>query len=73
MSRDVPVAAAMMTQLARFAPEAHIDAAVDTLMRTSQSEFPVVDAAGELVGVLSRADLIRALSSSVPMRRSPTP
>ena len=47
MSRDVPVAAAMMTQIAPLAPEAHIDEAVDTLMRTSQSEFPVVDAAGD--------------------------
>jgi stage IV sporulation protein FB len=66
MSRDVPVAAAMMTQIARLAPEAHIDEAVDTLLRTSQSEFPVVDADGKLVGVLSRADLIRALKERGP-------
>ncbi len=69
MSRDVPVAAAMMTQIARLAPEAHIDEAVDTLMRTSQSEFPVVDGAGALVGVLSRADLIRALKQLGPDAR----
>ena len=43
----------MMTQLARLAPEAQIDEAVDTLLRTSQSEFPVVDADGRLVGVLA--------------------
>jgi stage IV sporulation protein FB len=66
MSRDVPVAAAMMTQIARLEPQAHIDEAVDTLLRTSQSEFPVVDAAGMLVGVLSRADLIRALKMLGP-------
>jgi stage IV sporulation protein FB len=66
MSRDVPVAAAMMTQIARLEPQAHIDEAVDTLLRTSQSEFPVVDAAGVLVGVLSRADLIRALKMLGP-------
>lgn len=66
MSRDVPVTAAMMTQIARLAPEAHIDEAVDTLLRTSQSEFPVVDASGILVGVLSRADLIRALKQLGP-------
>jgi Zn-dependent protease/CBS domain-containing protein len=66
MSRDVPVSAAMMTQIARLAPEAHIDEAVNTLLRTSQSEFPVVDAAGVLVGVLSRADLIRALKQLGP-------
>ena len=66
MSRDVPVSAAMMTQLARIAPEAHIDEAVDTLLRTSQSEFPVVDAMGHLAGVLSRGDMIRALKQLGP-------
>src|SRR5438067_10423355 len=69
MSRDVPVSAAMMTQIARLAPDAHIDEAVDTLLRTSQSEFPVVDAAGRLAGVLSRADLIRALKTLGPDAR----
>src|SRR5436190_2067388 len=66
MSRDVPVSAAMMTQIARLAPDAHIDEAVDTLLRTSQSEFPVADATGRLVGVLSRADMIRALKQLGP-------
>jgi Zn-dependent protease/CBS domain-containing protein len=66
MSRDVPVSAAMITQFARLAPEAHIDEAVDTLLRTSQSEFPVADADGRLVGVLGRADMIRALKQLGP-------
>jgi Zn-dependent protease/CBS domain-containing protein len=66
MSRDVPVSAAMITQFAHLAPQAHIDEAVDTLLRTSQSEFPVTDATGKLVGVLSRADMIRALKQLGP-------
>src|ERR1700756_1299353 len=45
MSRGVPTSAAMMTQFATLAPEAHVEDAVQTLLRTSQSEFPVVDAA----------------------------
>jgi Zn-dependent protease/CBS domain-containing protein len=69
MSRDVPVAAAMMTQIAWLAPEAHIDEAVDTLLKTSQSEFPVVDAGGNLAGVLSRADMIRAIKQLGPDAR----
>src|SRR5207237_6701385 len=69
MSRDVPVTAAMMTQIARLAPDAHIDEAVDTLLHTSQSEFPVVDASGTLAGVLSRADIIRALKQLGPGAR----
>ena len=50
MSRDVPVSAAMMTEIATLTADEHIDAAVETLLRTSQSEFPVVDGERRLVG-----------------------
>src|SRR5579872_3273094 len=44
MSRDVPVTAVMLTDFATMTPDEHIDTAVETLLKTSQSEFPVVDA-----------------------------
>ncbi|EJW13044.1 Putative zinc metalloprotease [Rhodovulum sp. PH10] len=66
MSRDVPVSAAMITSYATLAPDEPIEAAIETLLRTSQQEFPVVDPAGRLVGVLSRADMIRALKNVGP-------
>jgi Zn-dependent protease/CBS domain-containing protein len=66
MSRGVPVTAAMMTQFATLTPDEHVNAAVETLLRTSQSEFPVVDGAGRPVGVLARHDLIRALKERGP-------
>ena len=69
MSRGVPVSAAMMTQFATLTPEAHVEDAVQTLLRTSQTEFPVVDAAGKPVGVLGRGDLIRALKQLGPDAR----
>lgn len=69
MSRGVPVSTAMMTQYATLAPEAHVDEAVQTLLRTSQSEFPVVDGAGKPVGILGRNDLIRALKERGPDTR----
>ena len=68
-SRGVPVSYAMMTQFATLSPEAHIDEAVQTLLRTSQGEFPVVDGAGKPVGVLGRADLIRAIKTRGPDAR----
>jgi len=68
-SRGVPVSYAMMTQFATLSPEAHIDEAVQTLLRTSQGEFPVVDGAGKPVGVLGRADLIRAIKTLGPDAR----
>jgi len=69
MSRGVPVNAAMMTQYATLTPEEHIDAAIETLLRTSQSEFPVVDADGHLAGILSRNDMIRTLKERGPDAR----
>lgn len=66
MSRGMPVSAAMMTRFASLAPEAHIDEAVETLLRTSQNEFPVVDASGRLVGLLGRNDMIKALKELGP-------
>jgi Zn-dependent protease/CBS domain-containing protein len=69
MSRDVPVSAAMMTELATLTPDEHIDAAVETLLRTSQSVFPVVDSDHRLVGVLDRDGMIRALKTLGPDAR----
>src|SRR5437763_2590904 len=69
MSRGVPVGSAMMTQFATLAPEARIDEGVEKLLRTSQSEFPVVDAAGRLVGILGRDGMIRALKQLGPNAR----
>jgi len=69
VSRGVPVSTAMVTQYATLTPEAHVDEAVQTLLRTSQSEFPVVDGAGKPVGLLGRNDLIRALKQLGPDAR----
>ena len=69
MSRGVPVTAAMMTQFATLTPDEHVDAAVETLLRTSQGEFPVVDGDGRPIGVLGRNDLIRALKERGPDAR----
>src|ERR671923_30050 len=69
MSQGVPVSTEMMTQFATLTPQAHVDEAVQTLLRTSQSEFPVIDADGKPVGVLGRNDLIRALKELGPDAR----
>jgi stage IV sporulation protein FB len=69
MSRGVPTGAAMMTQFATLTPDETIDAAVETLLRTSQNEFPVVDGVGRPVGVLGRIELIKALKQRGPDAR----
>ena len=50
-----------MTQFAMLTLESRLDEAIELLLRTSQSEFPIVDHAQRPVGILCRADLIRAL------------
>src|SRR5262249_17961518 len=65
MSRGVPVSAAMMTQFATLTPQQNVDQAVDTLLRTSQTEFPVVED-GRLVGLLGRNAMIKALKEHGP-------
>ena len=69
MARGVPVSSAMMTQYATLTPDAPVEDAVQTLLRTSQNEFPVIDRAGMLAGVLGRSDLIRALKQHGPDAR----
>ena len=69
MTRDVPVSAAMMTEFATLTPDERIDAAIETLLRTSQSEFPVIDGEHRLVGLLDRDGMIRALKTLGPDAR----
>jgi stage IV sporulation protein FB len=66
VSQGVPVSTAMMTQFSTLTSDALVEDAVQTLLRTSQSEFPVVDGAGKPVGLLTRSDLIRALKERGP-------
>ena len=65
VSVGVPVSAAMMTQFATLTPDAHIEEAIQTLLRTSQNEFPVVDPAGKLVGLLDPDPRIAVVGRSV--------
>lgn len=68
-SRGVPVTYAMMTPFTTLAPDAHVDEAVQALLHTSQSEFPVIDIAGKPVGLLGRTDLLRAIKTLGPDAR----
>ncbi len=69
ISRGVPVSHAMMTQFATLKPDAHVDEAVQTLLATSQGEFPVVDGAGKPIGLLARGDIIKAIKVLGPDAR----
>jgi stage IV sporulation protein FB len=69
VSRGVPVVTATMTRIATLKPDAPIEEAVQVLLQTSQSEFPVVDGDNRPVGLLARTDIIRALKELGPEAR----
>lgn len=61
LSRGMVAADAMMTRFETLPISATIGDAVEVLIRTAQTDVPVVGRAGRLRGVLTRSDLIRAL------------
>ncbi|MEP9354296.1 site-2 protease family protein [Xanthobacter sp. KR7-65] len=65
-SRGHIVADAMITHFETLGPQATVDDAADALIRSTQKEFPVVDGAGRLRGVLTRDAMIRALKDQGP-------
>jgi stage IV sporulation protein FB len=55
---------AMVTRFETLAPQDPLSRAARLLIDTHQQDFPVVDAWGRLAGLLSRADLLRALAGT---------
>ncbi|WP_207461360.1 site-2 protease family protein [Azospirillum sp. SYSU D00513] len=66
ITRGVAVSDAMVTRFESLSPSSVVEDAVQCLIRTTQHEFPVVDGAGRLRGVLTRDDMIRALRERGP-------
>ncbi|MEA3208978.1 MAG: hypothetical protein QOE70_2035 [Chthoniobacter sp.] len=64
ISASLRVRSAMITQFQSLALNATLNDAIEALLRTSQHDFPVLDAAGEVRGLLCRDDLLVALSKS---------
>jgi stage IV sporulation protein FB len=66
VARGVVTDEAMITRFERLSPESPVEEAVECLIRTTQHEFPVVDAAGRLQGLLTRDEMIKALRERGP-------
>ena len=62
----LPVQAAMVTDFRVLAPRDSLTSASAALLAGSQIDFPVVDDDGVLVGVLTRTELIRGLTTGGP-------
>lgn len=64
LTRDYRARDAMVSQFEALSPTADAAAAAAMLLRTTQQEFPVVDGAGTLRGLLTRETLIAALNNT---------
>ena len=69
VSRRFPVSSAMVRDFRTLAADATLEKAVDALLATSQHDFPVMDATGNVAGLLTRHDLIAALRKNDPALR----
>ena len=69
VSRRFPVSSAMVREFRTLAADATLEEAVDALLATSQHDFPVMDATGNVAGLLTRHDLIAALRKNDPTLR----
>lgn len=65
-TKGVALRQATITSFATLDTQSTVDQAVKTLLATTQREFPVIDGAGQLRGVLTRDGMIRALAASGP-------
>jgi stage IV sporulation protein FB len=62
LARDLRARDAMITAFEALSPEDRIQSAATALLRTTQGEFPVLDAQGRLQGMLTRDAIFRAIS-----------
>ncbi|HEX6926779.1 MAG TPA: site-2 protease family protein [Longimicrobiaceae bacterium] len=61
VTETLPLSEAMVTHFRTLPPSATLADAADALLHTHQHDFPVVDGAGIVLGILTRDDLITAL------------
>ena len=69
VSRRFPVSSAMVREFRSLPESATLEEAVDALLATSQHDFPVLDEAGNVAGILTRHNLIGALRKNDPAIR----
>lgn len=64
--REAATRSATITSFSQLDPQATVGNAVQLLLTTSQTEFPVIDGSGSMRGVLTRDGIIKALAANGP-------
>ena len=65
----IPARHAMVTEFRAVSPDATIADVADHILAGFQQDFPVIDEAGNVVGMLTRADVLRTLAQQAPQTR----
>ena len=65
-ARRLPVDRAVIRSFEALDPGSSVEDAADLMLTTTQHEFPVLDGAGRLRGILTRNDMIKAYRSGGP-------
>jgi Zn-dependent protease len=60
-ARGLRVSAGMVTEFVSLRPYSTLDEAIEVLLRTSQTDFPVIDNEGGFIGLLTRQGLVATL------------
>ncbi|MDU8944930.1 site-2 protease family protein [Ovoidimarina sediminis] len=68
-THDVPARDAMITSFEALAPGDSLDTAARALVRTTQTEFPVVSPDNRLLGMLTRAAIASGVQNDPPQMR----
>ena len=68
-AHDVPVRDAMITSFEVLAPDDSLEAAARALVRTTQSEFPVLNLDGHFLGMLTRTTIAAELQDEGNLKR----
>jgi Zn-dependent protease/CBS domain-containing protein len=68
VTRGNLVADAMITKFESLSTQATVNDAIECLIRTTQKDFPVLDGAGRLRGVVTRDGMIKALKDNGPQQ-----
>ena len=67
-AHDVPARDAMITSFESLLPDDTLETAARSLVRTTQAEFPVLGADGQLRGILTRSAIATALDQNGAMK-----
>ena len=58
----IPIQKVMLTQFKTLAPEDSLASVVELILNGFQQDFPVLDASGRLVGMVTRSDLLQTFA-----------